>query len=170
MYKVYQFYKKLVHLLVSILETAAILCMITMVCLISYQVFMRYVLNNTPGWTEELSIVLMGWFVFMGLVVALKENLHISIEMVVSRLPQKVAFVIETINSLLILLLSGIFVYFGFTLAWALRNNVLPGTGLSVAVQRIPVGIAGVFMILVVLLKLAEQFIEKREEKGEETV
>lgn len=160
----YKLYKKLVDTLCLVVETISIIFMLAMVCLIAYQVFMRYVLNNTPGWTEELSILLMGWFVFLGVAVALKEDLHISIEMIVSRLPKKLAHVVEIANSFLILVMSGIFIYFGFTLAWALRHNVLPGTGLSVAIQRVPVGVAGVFMALIMFLKLAEQLAVSREE------
>jgi len=163
----YDVYKKLVTGLNKILEVSGILMMLLMVFLIAYQVFMRFVLNNAPSWTEEFSIFLIGWFVYFGIVVAVKEDLHISIELLVSRLPKKIAFGIEVGVNFLLIGLAVIMTYWGINLATNLSGNRLPATGISVAFELMPLALAGTFMILVLIERIIEQFLQRREQSND---
>ena len=163
MLTVYNGYKRFIDIMNKSLEFVGIVFMLIMVISVTYQVFMRYVFFNTPAWTEEVCLILMAWFVYFGVVIGFKENLHIGVTMVVSRLPKKAIYVVEIINILLILGLSVLLLYFGYTLAWFVRLNVLPATGVSAGIYYIIIAISGVFMILVALGKLAEQIVKRKE-------
>ena len=39
---------------------------VLMTIIIGWQVFGRYVLNDTPSWSEPLSLQLMSWFILLG--------------------------------------------------------------------------------------------------------
>ena len=156
-------YKSFINIINSALDFISVLLMLSMCFIVTYQVVMRYVFSNTPSWTEEVALIMVCWFVYLGAVIGLKEDLHIGIEMFVSKLPKKVLFAVEVVDNLLILGLSALFMNFGFSLAWFVRNNSLPATGLSVAVYYYVIGIAGILMTLVVLGKIAEQLIKRRE-------
>ena len=134
----YDSYKKFIMTLNKILEATGISLMILMLILISYQVFMRFVLNNAPSWTEELSIFLTGWFVYLGLVVGVNEGLHISIEMLVARLPKKIAFWIEVFVNVLIGITAFVLAWHGVQIMQILSGNRLPATGISVAFVNLP--------------------------------
>ena len=73
-----------VHRLVDV--TAAILMTaITLVMLA--QVLFRYVINDSLVWSEELSIYLMAWVVFLGAAVVLHDWEHIRISVFVRAMP-----------------------------------------------------------------------------------
>jgi C4-dicarboxylate transporter DctQ subunit len=61
-----------------------------MTFMVTYAVVMRYAFNRPIGWSEEISIYLMIWAAFLGAAYALKEDAHIGVDLLLSRLPEKI--------------------------------------------------------------------------------
>lgn len=160
---IYHAYKKFISILNNVLDFICIIFMIMMILVVLYQVIMRQVFNNPPAWGEEVALLFMCWFAFIAIALGIKEDLHIGIALFVSKLPKKLAYVIEVIISILILVHSLLFFHFGFSLASFLRANSLPATGISVGAYYIVVAVAGILMALVILGKIADQIINRRE-------
>ncbi|RYE62045.1 MAG: TRAP transporter small permease subunit, partial [Rhizobiaceae bacterium] len=40
--------------------------MVSMTLIVGWQVFSRYILNDSPSWSEPLSLYLMSWFIMLG--------------------------------------------------------------------------------------------------------
>lgn len=55
-----------------------LLCLLTL--LLSVQVFSRYILNASIGWTEEVARFVFIWLIFMGAVIATKNRQHLRVE------------------------------------------------------------------------------------------
>ncbi len=55
--------------------------------LIGSQVFMRYVMNASLTWSEELARYAFIWCTYIGVACAVKRNAHICVEAAVNRLP-----------------------------------------------------------------------------------
>jgi len=55
--------------------------------LIGAQVFMRYVMNDSLTWTEELARYAFIWATYIGVACGVKRNAHICVEAVVIKLP-----------------------------------------------------------------------------------
>lgn len=53
------------------------------------QVFTRYVLNNSLGWTEEIARYLLIGVTFVGSVMAMRKGTHISVEALLKYLPAR---------------------------------------------------------------------------------
>ena len=51
-----------------------------MTAFVAWQVFGRYVLNQSPTWTEPASLLLMSWFILLGSAVGVKEGVHLGFE------------------------------------------------------------------------------------------
>ena len=58
-----------------------------MTVIVAYQVFMRYVVNASPSWTEGGSIMIMSWFIFLGAAVGVRENFHMGFDVLLYVLP-----------------------------------------------------------------------------------
>jgi len=56
---------------------------------VTYAVVLRYAFNRPIGWSEEISTYLMIWAVFLGASYALKEDAHIGVDLLLSRLPER---------------------------------------------------------------------------------
>lgn len=55
--------------------------------LIGCQVFMRYVMNDSLAWSEELARYAFIWATYIGVACAVKRNAHICVEAAVNSLP-----------------------------------------------------------------------------------
>lgn len=58
-----------------------------MTIIVTYAVMVRYLFNRPIGWSEEVSIYLMIWAVFLGTAYTLKEGSHIGVDLLMKRLP-----------------------------------------------------------------------------------
>ncbi|MDP5031127.1 MAG: TRAP transporter small permease [Paraglaciecola sp.] len=80
-----------------------------MLVMIIAQVVFRYGLNNSLGWTEELAKFFMVWIACLVAPWAYRENLNVSIDMFADALPKVLYQLSNIVISLLVLLVSGIF-------------------------------------------------------------
>ena len=58
-----------------------------MTAIVSIAVITRYVLSQPIGWSEEVSIYLMIWAIFLGTAYTLKQDAHIGVDLLMNRLP-----------------------------------------------------------------------------------
>jgi TRAP-type C4-dicarboxylate transport system permease small subunit len=75
------FSRALDHLETACLAVAA-LALVGMALLQAWQVFGRYVLNASPGWTEPVALVLMSLAVMLGAAVAVRHESHFRFGMI----------------------------------------------------------------------------------------
>lgn len=58
-----------------------------MVAVVSAQVLLRYALNTSIGWADEISRLMFVWSIFLAIPLGTKLGVHIGIEMLTARLP-----------------------------------------------------------------------------------
>ena len=63
----------------NILSSIAMIFLVTMIVIVSTTVFTRYVFNFTLRWSDEVALLMMIWFGFIGMALGVKENIHLSI-------------------------------------------------------------------------------------------
>ncbi len=59
-----------------------------MTVIVTYAVVLRYLLNRPIGWSEEISIYLMIWAIFLGAAYTLKEDAHIGVDLLMKKIPE----------------------------------------------------------------------------------
>ena len=84
--------------------------------LIFIQVIFRYVLLSSLSWSEELARFCVVWVVFIGSGYALSIGAHSNMDIFVRLFPEKLRWVIEKFNALIILFFSGVIVRYGIAL------------------------------------------------------
>lgn len=67
--------------------TVAGISLVIMSLVQAWQVFARYVLNNSPGWTEPVALLLMSLAVMCGAAVGVRRETHFSFSSFVSATP-----------------------------------------------------------------------------------
>lgn len=155
-------YKHIMDQLVRVLLilTAVMIC--AMVLIIFWQVFGRFVLNKTPRWSEELTLVLMLYSGFLGATIVYREKLHIGIKFFLEKMKPKIRNVIHFITDILIGLFSLFMFLWGCGFAWMMRNQTLPATKIPVGFSYLPIPLAGFILILFVLEKIGGDIQERR--------
>jgi TRAP-type C4-dicarboxylate transport system permease small subunit len=83
-----------------------------MVAAILWQVFMRYVFNQPPSWTEELALLMFTWSMLLMTALGVREFFHVRMDLMLERLPMPAK---DTMNRFVCLGIAA----FGCYLAWA---------------------------------------------------
>lgn len=70
----------------AVLKTLCFLLMLAMITVIFAQVLARYLFTNSLSWSEEVGRYLFVWMTFIGSAVAVRNRLHVALDMVIVRL------------------------------------------------------------------------------------
>ena len=77
------------------------MALVAMALIQAWQVFARYVLNDSPGWTEPLALLLMSFAVMFGASVAVRRETHFAFQTVLHALPARPQWVLKSISRLI---------------------------------------------------------------------
>ena len=88
--------------LVKIFDGISVIVFVVMVLVVLLQVFARYVLKVSVPWTEELSRLLFIYVGFTGTAIATRENELIVVDILLTRLPEKIRNVFNILIELFI--------------------------------------------------------------------
>ena len=137
-----------------LLEVTAGLLIGAITVLVSVQVFARYVLNNTPPWSEELCRYLFVWASFLGACVATGRAAHLGVDSLVVRLPAEVREVLRHAVTALIVVFMGLLVWQGAALVPAMATQRSPSMGISLQYVFMAIPITGAIMLALQLKAL----------------
>ena len=122
--------------------------LVLIIACVAYQVFGRYVLNNTPTWAESLALLLVLYVTMLGCAVGVRDAGHIGMELLGPLLPARFLVPMEILIHLLTLV-------FGLLLAWncalmfdSVGGYMIPTLGSSESWRYVPFIAAGLLIIL----------------------
>ena len=64
-------------------------------------------------WITEVSVILFAWVIFVGAGVITRTNSHISLDVLIERLPQKSQRAFKILNVILMLVVAYVMIYYG---------------------------------------------------------
>ncbi|WP_346900685.1 TRAP transporter small permease [uncultured Roseibium sp.] len=131
--------------------------LILMTAFISAQVFFRYVVNDSLVWSEPAAVILMGWFIFLGAAVGIREGYHLSFDVLLYFLPESVKLWLYSISDLVVVAFGAGMVWFGSELALSAWDVKLPSLGISGAIDFLPLVGGGVLVVLFSVERLARR-------------
>ena len=67
----------------------------------AWQVFARYVLNDSPGWTEPLALLLMSFAVMFGAAVAVRRETHFAFQTFRDAVPGPMRWLLKSVSRLI---------------------------------------------------------------------
>ncbi|MBV0912223.1 TRAP transporter small permease [Rhodobacteraceae bacterium ASV31] len=122
--------------------------LVLMTVLIAAQVFWRYVLNDSIVWTEPASVMIMGWFIFLGAAVGIREGYHLSFDVVLYFISERARLVLYSVSDFFVGAFGVGMIWFGWQLAVKTVGNRIPSLGLSGAFDFAPIVAGGVLVVL----------------------
>lgn len=131
--------------------------LILMTALIAAQVFWRYILNDSIVWTEPASVMIMGWFIFLGAAVGIREGYHLSFDVILYFVPHRVKIVLHSISDIAVAGFGTGMIWYGWQLAEKTAGNKLPGLGISGAFDFIPIVAGGVLIVIFSIERVARR-------------
>ncbi|RYH03496.1 TRAP transporter small permease [Salipiger sp. IMCC34102] len=143
--------------------------LVLMTALIGYQVWGRFVMNNTPTWTETTSVLLMGWFIFLGAAIGIREGNHLSFDVALFFMPDRAKQVCHTISDLVVIAFGAGMLWYGWTLAQTTWSSTIPNLGITGATAFMSLIFGGGLMVLLSVERLLRRAVGERTARfGEE--
>jgi TRAP-type C4-dicarboxylate transport system permease small subunit len=107
--------------------------LIAMTAMTGWQVFGRYVMNDSPQWVERTALLLVLYFTFLAGAVGVREESHLGVAFVIDALP-------VAVRRLVVALVSLVLAAFGLVLAWNGFQLVVETWDVATPIIRIPEG------------------------------
>jgi TRAP-type C4-dicarboxylate transport system permease small subunit len=98
----------------NIESTLLIILSILTVVVVFTQVFMRYVLDSSLVWSEELARYAFIWMIYIGVSYGVKRQAHISVDAVALLFKRKGKFILGLCANIAFLTFAVILTYFSF--------------------------------------------------------
>ncbi|WP_316014118.1 TRAP transporter small permease [Roseobacter sp. HKCCA0434] len=133
--------------------------LVLMTVLIAWQVWGRFVLNDTPTVTEVSSVLVMGWFILLGAAVGLREGNHLSFDILLYVMPRRVCLIFHSISDIVVLVFSLGMVVYGVQLAARTWQNTVPLLGISGGIEYFALIAGGVLMALFAVERLLRRAV-----------
>ena len=116
--------KKITEIVNKCVDWLSVILFLLIFILALGQIFMRYVLNRPLVWSEELIRYAFVWICYLGWVLGTRNRNHIQITIIINMFPKIVQKLIDTFNSLILLVFSAYMIVYGIQMTKA--STTLP--------------------------------------------
>lgn len=130
-----------------------VVCMAFMTVMVFVNTVLRYVSNTSIIQSEELSRFLFVWMVFCGSIVAMADDIHIRVDILVCRLPASIRRVLGVISYACMTVICYLLLVGGYVQTAINWTNYAPATNIPLAVVYLSVIISGAGMGLICLVR-----------------
>ena len=135
----------------SLILIIASIGLVIMTIIITWQIFDRYILNDTPNWSERSAIFLLNWYVMLGVSVGVHEDFHLGLVFLKNRAKGVVKRMINSFIYLTVGIFAGYMFYYGIVLMQQTWTHIMPSLGISTAYSYLPLPISAILIIIFVI-------------------
>ena len=121
--------------------------LLLMTLIIAWQVFARYVLNDSPAWAEQAALLLMIWYVMFAAAAGVREGFHIRIAVFANAFSGRARKVINIFAHAVVGIFGLAMVAWGTELTVATWTHVIPTLGLPRGMAYIPLPLSGLLIL-----------------------
>ncbi len=122
------------------------------VAVIFLQVIMRYVFNNSLSWSEEFARYVFIWQIWLGASVSLKEDAHISVDVVSGKLGPRGKCLLALLANLIMFGFSIFIVDYGWQMVSSMYARNLTSAALRVPMYLVYAALPFSHMVIVLRL------------------
>lgn len=129
--------------------------LVVMTGFVGYQVFGRYVLNNSPSWTEPAALLLMSWFILLGSAIGVREGNHLGFETALHYAPPPLRRAMLFTTEVLTIGFGLAMVWYGAILTVETWPANMAGLPIPQGMDYLPLPVGGALIVLFATEKLA---------------
>lgn len=138
------------------IRVLTILCLSVLTIIVPIEVFLRYLFGKSLYITEEFTRYLMVWVVFLASSLAIREDSHISIGILVNRFRGRTRSWLNLIAQLLLLTFLIFLIIEGVIALSFQMDQIIPSLGLPIFWFYLAIPVGSFLMILNLLPKIWE--------------
>jgi len=145
----------------KMIEAFAIMLIIAMVLIVFIQVMTRKLFNFVFFWSEEVTLLCLTWFSFIGIAIGFREKLHIGMDVVENLVPKSVPTVLDRVTDVATFGFGLYMIVYGAQFSLLMSESTLPATKLPNSVQYVVVPFTGILCCIYAAL----QFLGKNTQR-----
>lgn len=125
-----------------------VLLLSAMVAVVTAQVSLRYGINSSIGWADEVSRLTFVWTMFLAIPLGIKAGAHIGIELVTDRLPAGLRSLLQRLMALLAMAMMLLIAWQTVLLAADQWDEMMSSLRFSSSWFVVPLGLSGLHAAL----------------------
>jgi len=122
--------------------------LVVMTVIFAWLVYGRYVLNDTPTWVEQASLLLVMVMSFLGAAVGIHEHTHLSVVVFRNIVPSWLRMVFVVVTDVMLIVFGGMMFWYGWELTEFKWRSMIPLIDLPEGLRSLPLTIAGALIFL----------------------
>lgn len=155
--------KKILDPIIKVLSWLVAAVLGLAICLVVIQIVSRYVFSDPVSWTELGARYLFVWIVMLAIPISYYKGNAFAFDLLIEKLPKKLALVISTITNLLCLIFTCYYFWQGVqlcvTAGWRVSSGIPIKMGFMYVAQPICAGV----LALVIVGQIIDGFAKKEE-------
>ncbi|MGR4066252.1 TRAP transporter small permease [Halomonas sp. LR3S48] len=140
--------------------------LVFLIAIFGWLVFGRYVLNNTPTWVEQASLVLVVYITCLGAAAGVRGNTHLSIDFVREGMPEPFKTTFRYLADLFVVAFGAFMAYQGWGLVMANLERAIPMIKLSESWRAAPLVICGGLIVLFSVANIVSRLSGNDSDEG----
>lgn len=146
--------QRVLETLADIVIHTAVIALLGLVVVQGWQVFARYVINDSPSWTEPVTLLLLSTAMSMGAAAGVHTNRHFGFFLLAEHLNPLVKRVVDALVPLIVATIGGFIAWWGWVLWMDGLHIKTAGANLPQSVNYLPLSIGGALMAVFALNRL----------------
>ncbi|PJG85209.1 TRAP transporter small permease [Conservatibacter flavescens] len=132
------------------------LMLVVMIALVFFNVILRFFFNSGLVWSEEVSRYVFVYVIYIGAIVAMKENAHLGVDTLIKNVPEKIKMLLFVLGRIIIVVVMGILVKGSYAMVMQSMTAKAAATGLPLSFVYVTGVITGAAIILISVLNVIE--------------
>ena len=119
-----------------------------------WQVVARYILNDSPSWTEPVTLLLLSTAMSMGAAAGVRTRRHFSFALLADAVGPGPRHAMQLLQALVVLVIGALLAYWGGLLFLDGLHIPTAGAAMPESIDYLPIALAGVLMVLFALAQM----------------
>ena len=146
--------QRVLEKLANVVIYIAVAALLGLVVVQGWQVFARYVINDSPSWTEPVTLLLLSTTMSMGAAAGVYTNRHFGFFLLAEQMHPLVKRLIDALVPLIVGTIGGFLAWWGWVLWLDGLHIKTAGANLPQSVNYLPLSIGGALMAVFALNRL----------------
>ncbi len=146
--------QRLLEKLAGAATAIAATALVGLVIVQGWQVFARYVLNNSPSWTEPVTLLLLSTAMSMGAAAGVHSNRHFGFVLLAEAMKPSVKRVVDAVVPGIIAIIGAFLSYWSFVLLLDGLDVKMAGAAMPQSIAFLPLSLGGLLMVVFALNRL----------------
>lgn len=146
--------QRVLEKLADVVIHVAVLALLGLVVVQGWQVFARYVINDSPSWTEPVTLLLLSTAMSMGAAAGVYTNRHFGFFLLAEHINPAIKRAIDALVPLIIATIGAFIAWWGWVLWIDGLHIKTAGADLPQSVNYLPLSIGGALMTVFALNRM----------------